>query len=260
MRRFHGSDVLLVSVISLVMLQNACSKRKPGECEKDRHCEKMAKTKGELWACYRQPPDAEVGTCMRAKDARLAFESYQRKLSGKCEDQDKDGVKAGDACDPPIDCDDTDKEIRPQAIEVCDSKDNNCNEIINEGLSRCVGTLLGGKQDPVAQFMITMPAGVTVGPNGDVWLSDQHQIFRIKNHKAERYAGSNKPGNDNKKGTFARFDEPIGLAVDQVGNVLIAECRNNCIRKINPDKQVSTYAGLCSSAADDTGIRPRRSC
>jgi sugar lactone lactonase YvrE len=68
-----------------------------------------------------------------------------------------------------------------------------------------------------------------------------------------RLAGSNKPGADDKKGKFARFDVPVGMAVGTDGTVYVAECNNNCVRKVAADGQVSVYAGKCSSAADDTG-------
>ncbi len=250
-----------------------CTSLKEGECKRDSHCDGMAKkicdkepteakideclraSKHEMWICYKELLDAEIGKCMRAKDARVARERYLRKKSGKCEDADGDGVKAGDACDPPIDCDDGDKAVRPGASEICDMKDNDCDGLINEGMSRCVGTVLGGKQDPVVQFMLTLPAGVEVAPNGEVWAVDQHQVYRIdKQGKARRFAGSNKPGNDDKQGKFARFDKPRGLAVDVSGNVYVAECNNNCVRKIDTEGNVKRYAGKCSSEADDTGL------
>jgi DNA-binding beta-propeller fold protein YncE len=232
-----------------------CTSLKEGECKRASHCDDMVKERGELWACYKEPPTAEVGNCMRAKEAKDAADRYQRKLTGKCEDQDGDGVKAGDACDPPVDCDDQDPAIKPGAAEICDMKDNNCNDLINEGLARCVGTVLGGKVDPIVQYMITMPAGIQVAPNGELLVTDQHQVYRLdQNLVSNRFAGSNKPGREDKKGKFARFDEPGGIAVDAGGNVFVAECRNNCVRKVSPDGQVSVYAGKCSGEADDTGL------
>jgi DNA-binding beta-propeller fold protein YncE len=247
--------LLLTPAIVFALLLTGCPSLKEGECKRDSHCDDMATKKGELWICYKEPVDAEMGKCMRAKDARGAAERYKRKLTGKCVDADGDGVKAGDACDPPVDCNDADKAVKPGAAEICDMKDNDCDGLINEGLTRCVGTVLGGKVDPVVQFMVTLVSGVEVAPNGEIWAADQHQIYKIDaKHKAARFAGSNKPGLEDKKGKFARFDQPRGLAVDVSGNLYVADCNNNCIRRVSPDGQVKVYAGKCSREADDTGL------
>ncbi|MBW1810567.1 MAG: SMP-30/gluconolactonase/LRE family protein [Deltaproteobacteria bacterium] len=239
--------------ILFVFVLSGCSSLKEGECKKDIDCK--GKIKG-VAACYKEPPDAEIGKCMTVKKAKIARAKYERKKSGKCEDKDGDGVKAGDGCDPPIDCDDSDPMVKPDASEVCDSKDNNCNDEINEGLKGCVGTVMGGKQDPIVKFMSTMTAGVEAVPNGDIYIADEHRIYRMdaSTRKIKRIAGSNKPGNDDRKGTLARLDKPRGMVMDSNGNLYITECKNNCIRKLAPDGQVSRYAGLCSGEADHTGL------
>lgn len=253
MSKWIGSLIAVALAAALGLA--GCTDLEKGQCKSDSHCSDMAEGRGEVWVCYKEPPDAEIGTCMRAKEARAAHERYERKKTGECEDEDGDGVKAGEACDPPVDCDDEDPEVKPGAEEICDAKDNDCDDVINEGLSRCVGTVLGGKNDPVVQFMLTMPAGVEVAPNGTIWATDQHRIYKIsKQGEAERFAGSNKPGREDKKGKFARFDKPRGLAVDASGMIYVADCNNNCIRKVTPKGEVSSYAGLCSSEADATGL------
>ncbi len=245
----------LVLFSGFAFLALGCSNLKEGECKRDRHCEDKASKPGELWVCYKEPPESEIGKCLLAKDARVALAKYKKKKDGKCDDGDGDGVGVGDACEGPVDCNDKDKDIKPGGTEVCDAKDNDCDQVINEGLKSCVGTVLGGKRDPICHFMITMTSGVAVAPNGDVWVSDQHQIFRIDaKGKPSRFAGSNKPGHENKKGKFARFDEPVGLAVGPDGSVYVAECKNNCVRKVSTDGQVSTYAGHCSNEADNAGL------
>jgi sugar lactone lactonase YvrE len=242
------SGIFLVSLAALW----SCESLEKGQCKRDSHCKNMGKG---IWVCYKEPPGAEIGKCMTVKDAKVALETYKRKKSGKCEDKDGDGIPGGDACDPPVDCDDSDPKVKPGASELCDAKDNDCDGLINENLSRCSGTVLGGKKDPVAQFMTTMTSGVEAAPNGEVWVTDQHNLYRLnKDGKAERVAGGSKPGNDNKKGTKAKFDEPRGMAVTMAGVVYIADCQNNCVRKMDTDGQVSSYAGLCSAETSDTGL------
>lgn len=56
-------------------------------------------------------------------------------------------------------------------------------------------------------------------------------------------AGSGKAGLRNNTGEKASFDSPTGLAVDDQGNVYIADTGNNVIRCMNESGKVTTYAG-----------------
>jgi DNA-binding beta-propeller fold protein YncE len=247
---------LLAALGGMALLASGCSSLKEGECKRDSHCASKGK---EMQVCYKEPAEAEVGKCMSVREAKEFLARHEKKKSGKCEDKDGDGAKAGDACDGPpssLDCDDNDPKVKPGMPELCDAIDNNCDPLglINEGLKDCVGTVLGGKTDPVIQFMITIPAGVKAGPGGGVLVADQHQIYRLgPSGKAERLAGSEKPGNDNKKGKFARFDQPRGLVLDKDGSIFVVDSGNHCVRKLGPDGEASSYAGLCSSEADEAG-------
>jgi sugar lactone lactonase YvrE len=61
-------------------------------------------------------------------------------------------------------------------------------------------------------------------------------------------------------GAIARFNQPAGLTVDQLGNVYVADTYNNTIRKITTGGRVTTLAGSaavggngCLTAADGVG-------
>ncbi|RME78688.1 hypothetical protein D6774_00420 [Candidatus Woesearchaeota archaeon] len=58
-----------------------------------------------------------------------------------CIDQDGDGF--GEGCPAGPDCDDNNKQIYPGAQELCDNKDNNCNNQIDEALTRSCGIDIG---------------------------------------------------------------------------------------------------------------------
>jgi len=57
-------------------------------------------------------------------------------------------------------------------------------------------------------------------------------------------AGSDSAGYKDGLGTDARFDHPFGLALDNAGNLYIADEGNSLIRKIDPATNVTTFAGM----------------
>jgi sugar lactone lactonase YvrE len=56
-------------------------------------------------------------------------------------------------------------------------------------------------------------------------------------------AGSGVAGFVNGQGIAARFNSPIGIALDASGNFYVADAGNHCIRKISATEAVTTFAG-----------------
>ncbi len=91
------------------------------------------------------------------------------------------------------------------------------------------------------------PSKIAVDNNGNLYVSDElnNRIRKISpDGMVTTLAGSGKAGaEDNVTGTKASFNGPSGIAVDQYGNVFVADVYNHKIRKITPSGAVSTYAG-----------------
>lgn len=133
---------------------------------------------------------------------------------------------------------------------VADSYNNIIRRITPAGVvSTLAGTALAyGHADGIAgDAVFFTPQGVAGDASGNVYVADQHNssIRKITPAGAvSTWAG--KPvvaGDDDSSEGEARFNLPRGIAGDAAGNVYVADTANNTIRKITPDRAVSTLAG-----------------
>jgi streptogramin lyase len=101
------------------------------------------------------------------------------------------------------------------------------------------------------------PTGITIDRFGNLFITDtnNHQIKRITPAGVvTTWAGRGDYGDEDGPAASARFDQPTGIAVDEQGNVFVADTSNNCIRKISAtDGIVSTFAGSGREGAIDGG-------
>jgi len=89
------------------------------------------------------------------------------------------------------------------------------------------------------------PNDMVIDNNGIIYVVDSsnHVIRRIDTDgNVTTFAGSSQGFLDGAP-TVAKFDSPRGIAVDNQGNVFVADTGNNSIRKISPAGFVSTIAG-----------------
>lgn len=99
-------------------------------------------------------------------------------------------------------------------------------------------------QDESASF--NYASGVAVDDKGNVYVADtENQRIRkiTKEGMVSTLAGSSASGDADGKKDAARFNYPSGVAVDNKGNVYVADKDNHRIRKITKEGVVSTLAG-----------------
>ena len=92
------------------------------------------------------------------------------------------------------------------------------------------------------------PSGVAVDNSGNVYIADlEYAVIRKVNTSGiiSTIAGSGTAGysGDGGPATAAELNEPTDVAVDDSGNIYIADFNNNVIRKVNISGVISTIAG-----------------
>ncbi len=91
------------------------------------------------------------------------------------------------------------------------------------------------------------PRGIAVGPDGEVYIADagNHRVRVVRRDGIiETVAGSGRSGYSGDGGAAAAawLEDPQAVAVDQHGNLYIADTGNNRIRKVTP-AYITTVAG-----------------
>lgn len=133
-------------------------------------------------------------------------------------------------------------------IYVADYYNNQIRKISSGGLvSTLAGIFLAGSGDGIGTIArFNEPTAVTVDVLGNVYVADtyNHKIRKITSGgMVSTLAGSGVTGFSDGIGTAASFNHPHGIAVDNLGNVFVADLYNNKIRKITSGGVVSTFAG-----------------
>jgi RHS repeat-associated protein len=113
----------------------------------------------------------------------------------------------------------------------------------------------GFADGPAATAEFKHPQGVAVDAGGVLFVADtaNHRIRKIAiDGTVSTIAGDGTPGLVNGAGNQARFNSPRGVAVDQQGNIYVADTGNAAARVINSSGQVSTLAGDGTAGVSDS--------
>lgn len=102
--------------------------------------------------------------------------------------------------------------------------------------------------DAVITQGLDMPSGIALASDGSILVAEtgSHIISRIDPHTGSKtiIAGAaGQYGNSDGDGQSARFNGPIGIAIDEDGNIFVADTYNDRIRIIDREQSVRTLAG-----------------
>lgn len=100
---------------------------------------------------------------------------------------------------------------------------------------------------PAAQARLAAPTALAVDRAGNVWIADSmaHRIRRVgADGRIFTAAGTGEAGfNGDGLAAALRLNQPTAVAVDEAGNVFIAEAGNHRVRKLGSDGILVTVAG-----------------
>src|SRR5947208_5500734 len=118
----------------------------------------------------------------------------------------------------------------------------------------------GGTFDGAAatNFPLNGPLGIAVDNSGNIYIADNNVscirkvstagiISTVAGNGMEGFSGDGGPA------TSAQINQSPGVAVDNAGNIYIADTGNNRIRKVNPAGIISTVAGTGNAGYSGDG-------
>ena len=106
----------------------------------------------------------------------------------------------------------------------------------------------GGDGGKATEARLKLPAGLTIDRKGNLYIADRnnHRIRKVDSRgNITTVAGNGTAGfsGDGGKATEAQLSRPSGVAVDDKGNLYIADRSNDRIRVVNSKGIITTFAG-----------------
>lgn len=104
----------------------------------------------------------------------------------------------------------------------------------------------GSTNGPIASALFNNPYRLAIDKDGNIYVAekDNHRIRKISvAGNVTTIAGTGVAGYADGPGASSQFNEPSDIAIDNNGNLFVADRANGRIRKIAPDGQTSTFAG-----------------
>ena len=141
-------------------------------------------------------------------------------------------------------------------LYVADGGDNNSiRKIRLDGVSTTLAGAVEGYAEGLGKAAsFNTPSGLALDAAGNLYVADtgNNAIRKVTpDGKVSTLAGDGLAGDQDGRGAAARFNGPIGVAVDDEGVVYVTDTYNDRIRRIAPNGDVTTIAGAGRSGKAD---------
>ncbi len=115
-----------------------------------------------------------------------------------------------------------------------------------DDLQLLTGGEAGYTDGSLAKATFADPRGIVPFKDGLLVADCGNHALRyidLAKNRVYTYAGRGTAGYNDSTGRYAAFDSPVGLAVDEQGNVYVADSGNHAIRKLSTSGKVTTLVG-----------------
>ncbi|MBI4508523.1 MAG: VCBS repeat-containing protein, partial [Deltaproteobacteria bacterium] len=137
------------------------------------------------------------------------------------------------------------------SLYVADSANHRIRKIAPDGTITTVAgtgvgiTSIGGADVGPALQVRLLPGHLALGPGGELYITNFHQVMVLRNGVIETFAGTGTAGfgGDGGPATAAQLKWPGDLAVAADGTVYIADSGNHRVRVVVPSGLIDTFAG-----------------
>jgi sugar lactone lactonase YvrE len=147
-------------------------------------------------------------------------------------------------------------------LYIADSGDNRIRRVDQDGNITTIGGTgaagFAGDGCPAVDAQLNEPLGLALDPVGNVYIADRFNnrirrvdrtgvITTVAGNGAKGFSGDGGPARE------AQLSNVWGIAVDDAGNLYIADTDNNRIRKVDPSGRITAIAGVGSAGSSGDG-------
>jgi sugar lactone lactonase YvrE len=152
---------------------------------------------------------------------------------------------------------------------IADRQNNRIRKIDRYGyLSTIAGKGIAGRSGdggPATAAKLWLPSGITIDKKGNLYFAERsnHVIRKISaDGIISTVAGNGTTGmqGDNGAATMAQLSYPYSVAIDEIGNMYIADDGNHKIRKVDTTGIISTFAGTGVKGPGINDVQATASC